>query len=31
MQEDVYRGHILNTFSDRLYDLFTLIKSPREI
>jgi hypothetical protein len=23
--------HILNTLSDRLYDLFTSIKSPREI
>jgi hypothetical protein len=27
----VCRGHILNTLSDRLYDLFTSIKSPREI
>jgi len=24
-------GHILNTLSDRLYDLFTAIESPREI
>jgi hypothetical protein len=29
--EVVCRGHILNTLSDRLYDLFTSIKSPREI
>jgi hypothetical protein len=29
--ELVYRGHILNTLSDRLYDLFTAIESPREI
>ena len=25
------RGHILNTLSDRLYDLFTSVQSPREI
>lgn len=24
------RGHIMNTFSDCLYNLFILIKSPRE-
>ena len=32
-QEDglLCRGHILNTLSDRLYDLFTLVQSPREI
>ncbi|XP_041025512.1 uncharacterized protein LOC121265917 [Juglans microcarpa x Juglans regia] len=29
--ELVCRGHILNTFSDHLYDLFTTIKSPKEI
>jgi hypothetical protein len=29
--EVVCRGHILNTLSNRLYDLFTSIKSPREI
>ncbi|KAG8377552.1 hypothetical protein BUALT_Bualt08G0045000 [Buddleja alternifolia] len=29
--ELVCRGHILNTLSDRLYDLFTSIKSPRKI
>lgn len=29
--EVVCREHILNTLSDRLYDLFTSIKSPREI
>jgi hypothetical protein len=29
--ELVCRGHILNTLSDRLYDLFTAIESPREI
>ena len=29
--ELVCRGHILNTLSDRLYDLFTAIVSPREI
>ncbi|KAK6149022.1 hypothetical protein DH2020_016547 [Rehmannia glutinosa] len=32
-QEDevMCRGHILNTLSDTLYDLFTAVKSPREI
>ena len=32
-QEDelLCRGHILNTLSDHLYDLFTSIQSPREI
>ena len=32
-QEDelLCRGHILNTLSDRLYDLFTSLQSPREI
>ena len=25
------RGHILNNLSDRLYDLFTSISSPKEI
>jgi len=29
--ELVCRGHILNTLSDRLYDLFTAIESPWEI
>jgi hypothetical protein len=29
--EVVCRGHILNTLSDRLYDLFTSMKSPKEI
>jgi hypothetical protein len=29
--ELVYRGHILNTLSDRLYDLFTAIESLQEI
>ena len=29
--EVVCSGHILNTLSDRLYDLFTSVKSPREI
>lgn len=29
--ELVYRGHIPNTQSDRLYDLFTLVRFPREI
>lgn len=29
--EVVCRGHILNTFSNCLYDLFISIKSPREI
>ena len=27
--EVVCRGHILNTLSDRLYDLFTSVKSPK--
>uniref|UniRef100_A0A2N9FEG2 Zinc finger, CCHC-type n=1 Tax=Fagus sylvatica TaxID=28930 RepID=A0A2N9FEG2_FAGSY len=27
----VCKGHILNTLSDRLYDLFTSMKSPKEI
>uniref|UniRef100_A0A2N9HKS3 Uncharacterized protein n=1 Tax=Fagus sylvatica TaxID=28930 RepID=A0A2N9HKS3_FAGSY len=33
MEEDelVCRGHILNTLSDRLYDLFTTMTSPKEI
>ena len=32
-QEDevIYRGHILNTLSDRLYDLYTSTQSAREI
>ncbi|KAK6120564.1 hypothetical protein DH2020_045695 [Rehmannia glutinosa] len=32
-QEDkvMCMGHILNTFLDTLYDLFTIVKSPREI
>ena len=32
-QEDevLCRGHILNTLSDRLYDLFATVKSPKEI
>ena len=25
------RGHIMNTLSDRLYDLYTAVKSPKEI
>jgi hypothetical protein len=29
--EVVCRGHILNTLFDRLYDLFTSMKSPKEI
>ncbi|XP_030514472.2 uncharacterized protein LOC115728266 [Rhodamnia argentea] len=29
--ELLYRGHILNTLSDRLYDLFMEMKSAREI
>ena len=29
--ELVFRGHILNTLSDRLYDLFTTMTSPKEI
>ena len=29
--EFLCRGHILNTLSDRLYDLFTSMQSPREI
>ena len=29
--ELICRGHILNTLSDRLYDLYTLMKSPNEI
>ena len=29
--EELARGHILNTLSDRLYDLYTEIKSPREL
>uniref|UniRef100_A0A2N9HDI0 CCHC-type domain-containing protein n=1 Tax=Fagus sylvatica TaxID=28930 RepID=A0A2N9HDI0_FAGSY len=29
--ELVCRGHILNTLSDRLYDLFTTMTSPKEI
>ncbi|KAG2696582.1 hypothetical protein I3760_07G064200 [Carya illinoinensis] len=29
--EVVCKGHVLNTFSYRLYDLFTSIKSPKEI
>uniref|UniRef100_A0A2N9HK96 CCHC-type domain-containing protein n=1 Tax=Fagus sylvatica TaxID=28930 RepID=A0A2N9HK96_FAGSY len=29
--ELVCRGHILNTLSDRLYDLFTTMSSPKEI
>jgi len=29
--EELARGHILNTVSDRLYDLYTEIKSPREL
>ena len=32
-QDDEFlcRGHILNTLSNRLYDLFTSVQSPREI
>ena len=29
--EVLCRGHILNTLSDRLYELFTSIKSPKKI
>ena len=29
--ELICRGHILNTLSDCLYDLYTLIKSPKKI
>ena len=29
--ELVCRGHVLNTLSDRLYDLFTTMSSPKEI
>uniref|UniRef100_A0A2N9FAK9 Zinc finger, CCHC-type n=1 Tax=Fagus sylvatica TaxID=28930 RepID=A0A2N9FAK9_FAGSY len=29
--EVVCKGHILNTLSNRLYDLFALMKSPKEI
>ena len=29
--ELLYRGHILNNLSDRLYDLFTSIKTTKEI
>src|SRR3954467_3803041 len=29
--EALARGHILNTLSDQLYDLYTEIKSPREL
>ena len=29
--ELICRGHILNTLSDRFYDLYTLMKSPKEI
>ena len=29
--ELVCKGHILNTLSDRLYDLFTTMSSPKEI
>ena len=29
--EVVCKGHILNTLYDRLYDLFTSMKSPKEI
>ena len=27
----IYRGHILNTLSDHLLDLYTSMKSPKEI
>ncbi|KAJ4955578.1 hypothetical protein NE237_012361 [Protea cynaroides] len=30
-KEVLCRGHILNTLSDRLYDLFTNVQSPKEI
>ncbi|GAV78228.1 UBN2_2 domain-containing protein [Cephalotus follicularis] len=29
--EEFAREHILNTLSDRLYDLYTSVKSPREL
>ena len=29
--ELICRGHILNTLSDHLYDLYTLMKSSKEI
>ena len=29
--EFICRGHILNTLSDRLYGLYTSLKSPKEI
>ena len=29
--ESICRGNILNTLSDRLYDLYTSMKSPKEI
>jgi len=29
--ELICRGHILNTLSDRFYDLYTSMKSPKEI
>ena len=29
--ELICRGHILNTLSDHLYDLYTSMKSPKEI
>ena len=29
--ELICRGHMLSTLSDRLYDLYTLMKSPNEI
>ena len=29
--ELIYRGHILNTLSDHLHDLYTSMKSPKEI
>ena len=29
--ELICRGHILNTLSDRLYDLYTSLKSPKDI
>ena len=29
--ELICKGHILNTFSNRLYDLYTSMKSPNEI
>ena len=27
----IYRGYILNALSDHLYDLYTSMKSPKEI